>query len=186
MLMLICPIYRGKTALPRTIILVYHIPLGEKRANCKLSPTQFPIFQGGTPGFPPQMYKCSPGVDKICPLWYRIRDKCTEQRKRAGKQQGVSPLAEGVTLSGVPPGTRTVRGCDSGEARRFRVPKVQRGPGYGPPISQAKGQRRGSKAPLCASLTQAGVCFFAQRPDRGAIRGPFFVRGRKRRREIWT
>ena len=75
MLMLICPIYRGKTALPRTIILVYHIPLGEKRANCKLSPTQFPIFQGGPPGFPPQMYKCSPGVDKICPLWYRIRDK---------------------------------------------------------------------------------------------------------------
>ena len=37
------------------------------------------------------------------------------------------PLTEGVTLSGVPMGTRTVRGCDSGEALNG-VPKVQSGP----------------------------------------------------------
>ena len=48
-----------------------------------------------------------------------------EQDKRSAQENGRRP-AEGVTLSGVPVGTRTVRGCDSGEARP-RVPKVQSG-----------------------------------------------------------
>ena len=49
----------------------------------------------------------------------------SEQDKRSAQENGQWP-AEGVTLSGVPQGTRTVRGCDSGEARP-RVPKVQSG-----------------------------------------------------------
>ena len=43
-----------------------------------------------------------------------------------------------------------------------------------------------AKRPCARLSTRAGACFFAHRQDRGAIRGPFFVRGRKRRREIWT
>ena len=51
----------------------------------------------------------------------------SNQDKRSAQENSGMPLTEGVTLSGVPMGTRTVRGCDSGEALNG-VPKVQSGP----------------------------------------------------------
>ena len=49
-------------------------------------------------------------VRAVCIIFFT-----TEQNRRSGQEKGGSPT-EGVTLSGVPTGAETVRGCNSGEA----------------------------------------------------------------------
>ena len=75
-------------------------------------------------------------------------------RRSAQEKAAIPWLAEGAKLSGYPNGDRTVRGCDSGEARSAGAEGARRA---GANLSGKRTEKKSLGAALFAS--RAGACF---------------------------